>query len=282
MSNHEQYYPPIEEEPDGEEVISGSDQELLPTSSNIDVPRLRADLGLTDEALHDLAVLDIPTEVTVASVSPIKTDTVADVLRIIQPEPGQEHNVRGKKVPSGVDEQPLGQTAIDGALNRLHSCMTAEDTQEGINARAWLSIENGLFRVSEEPGVTEPVNRRAEGVMQFTEGADLTPELDPNAQYEDRTVVAFRIPGHPTVVQVSPASEAVRFPSEAVMAAANAQGGLVENTAGSQLAEMGIVEDKQNPHTELTVDRPGGPLPRQDQMARALIRGLLRLASSSE
>jgi hypothetical protein len=90
--------------------------------------------------------------------------------------------------------------------------------------------------------------------------------------------VAIRIPGQPTVVQVSPSSEAVRFPREAVLAAAQAEGGLEQNTAGSKLAEMGLVADKQNPHAELTADRPGGPLPRQDQMARVIIRGLLRLA----
>lgn len=78
-------------------------------------------------------------------------------------------------------------------------------------------------------------------------------------------------------MQVSPGSEAVRFPKVAVLAANEADGGFGQHTAGSKLAEMGLVANKQNPHTELTADRLGGPLPRQDQMARAIIRALLHL-----
>ena len=44
---------------------------------------------------------------------------------------------------------------------------------------------------------------------------------------------------------------------------------------------MGIVKDNQNPHSELTANRSGGALPRQDQMARAMICGLVKMARSS-
>lgn len=249
-----------------------------PLHNPIDVPRLLADLAITEVDLQGIAALHIPDDIGVSSTSGIKTTTVEDGLHIAQP--ARDFGVEGDKVASGVNEQPLGQDAIDGALNRLGNLVAKREADDpGSSAtRADFSVENGLFRVSTQPGNTEPTNRDAEGVVQFTEGADLTREFDSDAEYEDRAVVAIRIPGQPVVVQVSPASEAVRFPREAVHAAAQAEGGLVENTAGSKLAEMGLVADKQNPHSELTADRPGGPLPRQDQMARVMLRGLLHLA----
>lgn len=262
------------------QIPDGGTHDAPLLNPNINVPRLFEDLRLTEADLGNLNALQIPFDVYVPSTSQIKTSTVTDALRIVQP--GRAFNVVGVKVPSGVDEQPLGQTTIDGALNRLGNVIRAREEivpDEGDTA-AWFSIENGLFRVGQQPEV-EAVDRIDEGVVQFTEGADLAARFDPNAEYEDRAVTAIRIPGYPTVLHISPASEAVRFPRDAVMAAANADGGLTENTAGSMLAEMGIVVDKQNPHTELTADRPGGPLPRQDQMARVIIRSLVRLANEN-
>jgi hypothetical protein len=245
---------------------------------NIDVPRLFADLGVTEADLRNIAALSIPSDAhCVTSISLIKTDTTAATVHLVRPD--IQCDVVGYGVLSGVNEQPLGQETINGALNRLDNGVAAREQVAPGEARraAWFSVENGLFRVSGQPG-PEVVDRSAEGIRQFTAGADLTTKFDPNAEYEDRAVAVIRISGYPTIVQISPGSEAVRFPKDAVMAAANAEGGLAEHTAGSMLAEMGLVKDKQNPHTELTADRPGGPLPRQDQIARVIVRGLLELA----
>lgn len=234
----------------------------------INVPRLFADLAIKDADLRRVAALDIPGSVGVTSGSVIKTGTVEDVLRIVCPN--DRFEVFGGKFSSGVAEQPLGQTTIDGALNRLRNASHRHQSA----ATAWFSIENGLFRVAPRGALLKPASKGR--IRQFTERADLSPQFDPDAEYEDRAVAAIHIPGYPTIVQISPASEAVRFPKEAVLAAHNAQGGFEKHTAGSKLAEMKIVKDKQNPHLELTVGRSGGPLARPDQMARVMIRALLR------
>ena len=237
--------------------------ETAQISPEIDVPRLFRDLAMANEDVRRLEALHIPPEIRVPSTSAIKIDTVIDVLRIVQP--GREFNVVGVKVPSGVDEQPLGQTTIDGALNRLHNGQAAREKINPGEAQrvAWFSVENGLFRKGAEAGQ-----------------ADLEAVFDPDADYEDRAVAAICLPGRAVVVEISPASEAVTFPRGSLHAAAEAEGGLQENTAGAKLAEMGLASDKQNPHKELTAARPGGPLPRQDQMARVLIRGLLNIAAA--
>jgi|GEM_PF-1730647 len=246
--------------------------------TNIDVARLFADLQITEVELGQIASLSIPPDVRVTSVSPIKTNTVGDVLQIVGPN--GDFDVVGVKAPSGVGELPLGQAAINGALNRLNNGVQIrqEINPDETNATAWFSIENGLFKVprgGESQVAAEDATDK--GVVQFTEDADLSPDFDPDAEYEDRAVTVIRIPGRPTIVQVSPSSEAVRIPKVAVLAAHDADGGFGQHTVGSKLAEMGLAVDKQNPHAELTMDRPTGPLPRQDQMARVIIRALLRL-----
>lgn len=224
----------------------------------IDIPRLFADLAITEEKRRRVAELPIPANVRVTSTSEIKIKTVDSVLRMVRPEEG--FNVVSVKAASGVAEQPLGETAVIGALNRLDNAIHSSDAAEDTDA-VWFSVENGLFRM--RPGFPY---------------ADLSAEFDPAADYADRAVAAVHIPGYPIEVQVSPTAEAVMFPREAVHAAYDAEGGFARHTVGSQLAEMGMVADKQNPHVELTVDRLGGPLSRQDQMARAMVRALLALA----
>ena len=246
---------------------------------NIDVARLFTDLRVTEVELGQIASLNIPADIRVPSVSAIKTNTVGDVLHIV--DPSGDFDVVGVKAPSGVAEQPLGQAAINGALNRLNNGMRIREEVDPNEAGtvAWFSIENGLFIVPQDDASPDVIDGVAdEGVIQFAEDANLSSDFNPDAEYEDRAVMVLRIPGHPTIVQVSPGSEAVRFPKAAVLAAHEADGGFEQHTAGSKLAEMGLVADKQNPHTELTADRPGGPLPRQDQMARVIVRALLRLA----
>jgi hypothetical protein len=250
----------------------------MPPNPSIEVPRLFADLAITEEVLQSVASLDIPANIRVTSGGDIKTGTVKDVLRIMCPD--REFGVIGNRYPSGVAEQPLGQETIDGALNRLRNGMRAdEETTPGKTARTgWFSIENGLFRVAERGALLSAVDRRAEEIVQFTADADLNSDFDPDAEYEDRAVAAIRLPGQPTIVHISPVNEAVRFPRAAVLAAYYAEGGLERQTVGSKLVEMGIVRDTQNPHPELTAGRAGGPLSRQDQMARVLARGLVWLA----
>jgi len=243
----------------------------------IDIDRLFNDLQIAETDLHKIASLDIPAEIRVPSISPIKTGTVKDVLHIVRP--GEYFDVFGVKSASDVAEQPLGQAAIDGALNRLHNGMQIrEEVVPSESRAAWFSIENGLFKVPQQDAPIMP-GEVVQGTVQFTEGADLSTTFDPEADYEDRAVAAVRIPGYPVVVHISPASEAVRFPKEAVLAAYNADGGFDKHTVSSKLAEMGIVQNMQNPHIELTANRPGGTLSRQDQMARVMIRVLVGLAS---
>lgn len=243
----------------------------------IDLQRVYSDLHITGGDLLGLGSLDYPETVHVPSTSAIKTGTVDCVLRCV--DPGVEFEVTGVKVPSDVAEQPVGQIAIDGALNRLFNGIEVVEGPHPDQAgtTAWFSIENGIFRVAAEGALLVARDRSDEGIVQHTEGADLTTDFDPDAEYEDRAVAAIRIPGHPIIVQVSPETEAVRFPKEAVVAAYEAGGSFGEHTVGSKLSEMGLVANNQNPHLELTADRPEGPLSRQDQMFRAMLRALLVL-----
>lgn len=209
--------------------------------------------------------LDLPPDIYVSSRSEIKLATVAAVLRMMNP--ANDFEITGFKVPSEVPEQPIGSQTIAGALNRLRNVMSM--TKEVAKPAAIVSIENGLFRVSRDHTPASGfVN--LDGASICLNGADLTPDFDPNAEYEDRVVVAISLPVHPTIVQISANNEAVKFPSAAVHAAHNAAGGFEKNTAGSKLFEMGLVTEKQDPHIDLTA----GSLSRQKQMARVIIRAL--------
>jgi len=236
----------------------------IPSGDPIDLHRLFYDLELTDASLGRIAQLDIPDAVRITSTSLIKLRMPTDVLQIVVPT--REFDVLGVKSPSEVPEQPLGQQAIDGCLNRLRNGILAREKRApGEAERAlWFSVENGLFRVA--------------GRHALAGTADLSTAFDMTADYEDRAVAAVRLPGLPVVVNVSPASEAVRFPRAAVHAAYQAEGGFDRNTPGTIMARDGVVRDRQNPHIDLTQNRAGGPLSRQDQMARVLIRSLLVLA----
>jgi hypothetical protein len=224
----------------------------------INIPRLMRELAVTAQDMRLVASLAIPTEVSVTSGSPIKTAVVRDSLRVMRP--GEVFRVTGHKVPSDVPEQPIGRETIQGALNRIRN---GENLTGVAKPTAWFSVENGLFRRA------HPDAR-----------SDMSTEFDPRAGYEDRAVAAILLPGHPVVTQISPLEEAVLFPNVAVHAAYNAEGGFARHTAGSMMVEMGMVSDGQNPHADLTIDRPGGLLTRQDQMARVVIRGLVALARS--
>lgn len=261
-----------------------------PINPNIDVDRLKRDLGITEADYALIEGLNIPDTILVPSTSAIKTGTVGDALRIVCPN--REFNVIGvagvssSKVDASEDEivgeQPFGRKTIRGALNRMEGAVAARGVlapQERDDDRACISIENGLFR--ESGHATEPQVFDEEGVVANTEGVDLHDQFDENAEHDDRTVIAIKLPGHSPVVQISPDAEAVRFPKDAIIAARDDEGGFLKHTAGSKLKELGLVRDKQNPHKELTADRPEGPMPREDQMARAIIRDLLTQARAT-
>jgi hypothetical protein len=235
-------------------------------SPEINVPKLLMGLGLTEADLQALNDLYVPETVSVTSEGQIKTATVEhNYISWSQPEISAW---RARRSPREQMNKRLD--------NRLWNIVAKREATKPVSSdtTAVFSIENGSFRIS--PGGNTGLSGRSdENVLQFIEGADLTPGFDHTAEYEDRVPVAIRIPGRPVIIQISPPSEAVHFPKEAVLAAVQADGGLEQNTAGSVLADMDIVGDKQNPHAELTVNRPEGPLFRQEQIVRAIIRGLV-------
>lgn len=192
--------------------------------------------------------MSAPHEFIVTSASAIKVDSVRQVVANIWP--ASEYQVTGMAVPSDVNEQPLGQETIDGALNRLRharECM-------GQSAYTYVSIENGLFRISDD---LDP---------------DLEPEYDPLSAYEDRVVIALSLP-YQTVpsITISPRHEAVRFPDIAVRSTYSLPGGFTEHTVGRVLYETGAVCDMQDPHINLT----HGSMPRRLQITRSLLRAII-------
>ncbi len=190
----------------------------------------------------------IPHEFIVASKSPIKVDTVRETIARIWP--ASEYQVTAIGAPSGVNEQPLGQETIDGALARLQY---AREHLVG-TARTYISIENGLFRISDD----DP---------------DLDPTFDPLASYEDRAVIALSPPDQTTpILFVSPRHEAIPFPDAAVRDTASLPGGFELHTVGETLFDVGLVGDKQDPHSDLT----NGALSRHIQIKRALLRAIIR------
>lgn len=235
------------------------------------------DIEIGEGALRAIAALTMPHDNFVTSKSAIKIGTVQEVLGIVRPD--EELTVTGDPAPSEVGEQPIGNITIAGALNRqLNSWRRHERIAPNQASRVGrFSVENGIFRRRQQNSAPATITLPNEHVLPFTTDADLSTVFDPAADYEDRAVAVVSLPGYPTVVQVSPAAEAVLFPREAVRAAFDAEGGFDQHTVGSKLVAMGLVQDKQNPHAELTANRPGGALHRQDQMARVLLRALLEL-----
>lgn len=238
--------------------------------TGIDVPRLLDDLHVTETDLRNIAALDIPQNIGVNSTGDIKVSTTRNTLLI--PFPDRRFNVIGVDAESGIAEQPVGQETFDGAHNRLIDGTTRLNPF-GVEPAAWFTIENGLFKRTPQVISKNPLD-------QTTEEVDLATVFDPEAEYEDRAVISILLPGHPVITRVSPSAEAVLFPQEAVLAAYESDGGFAVNTVGSALIKMGIVKNGKNPHSELTADRRGGPLNRQDQIARGMMRALFDLAST--
>ncbi len=228
---------------------------------NINVPRLQADLGITQDALDRVGRLSLSSTIYVASASPIKIHTVRDSLRLMRPN--ERFAVRGVAADSSVDEQPFGASTLKGAMNRLQDGRSdrAGDTQAA--AGTWIAIENGLFG------------------WYGGESFDNT-SYYPDTHYYDRALSVVRLSSGRKFWALSTAAESVMFPDDAVVATSKKPGGFREHTVVETMVEMGIVRNKQNPHVELTADRRGGPLCREDQMARVIIRSLLAASEQCE
>lgn len=229
--------------------------------TTVDYERIFSDLAIEPRSFDSLV---LPSEIRVPSKSAIKIDVVSGVLEAIRPN--MRFNVVGVTAPSEVNEQPVGIEAIDGAMNRLHNGRLAD----GLVTAAWFCIENGIFAVSEGNSNLVLPHR---GLDIETQGIDVSPEYQPAAEYEDRAVAVLAIPGYGTTAEISIQDEAIIIPRIAVRAAYNDTGSFGIHTAGSKLAEMGLVRDKQDPHIDLT----NGEFSRREQMTRVIIRALTRL-----
>lgn len=229
-------------------------------SSDLDFDRIFSDLSIEPSTFDSLV---LPEKIGVVSTSLIKIDLVSDVLSAIKET---DFNVNSAPAPSGVNEQPLGIETIDGAMNRDGNIRLNNE----LSNMALFVIENGVFKVSRgNNGLIVPHR----GLDIRTHGANLSTEYEPGAEYEDRAVVIVDIPGYPKIAGISPRDEAVLIPSDAIRAAYEDAGSFGLHTAGSKLAEMGIVRNKQDPHIDLT----HGAFSRREQMARAILRTLTRL-----
>ncbi|HYD93641.1 MAG TPA: DUF84 family protein [Candidatus Paceibacterota bacterium] len=182
---------------------------------------------------------ELPSSIVVTSGSAIKINTAAKALSNLFPN--RTFNVSGVKVPSGVDEQPVGDMTEQGALNRLANARAGQDEVARAET-AVVSIENGIFET-------------ADG-------------------WEDRAIAVIQLPNGKPIAHIS---RGVSFPTEAVEEARRR--GFKEHTVGSvlveQYAKQGITIDKQDPHTTLT----NGQFTREAQMIEALQGALAKAAS---
>ena len=115
---------------------------------------------------------------------------------------------------SGVNEQPVGEAEIlRGATNRAMTARAINAWQE-----VYIAIENGIQQERND--------------------------------WVDYAIVLASVPGYGAMGWVR--SQAVTFPSEAVEFTANKEGGFVLNTVGKTLAELGFVQQHDDPHFELS------------------------------
>lgn len=244
-------------------------------NSSIDLPRLYADLELTEEKLKRLRQIGIPDEIVVSSASLIKIHAVSDALTIAFP--GRIFDVKGVSAKSSVDEGPIGMTTVVGALNRFRDTARIIEQGEYPTQPAIITMESGVFQIG---GELIPVDSGLTiGWSIFYDDVNFSPKFDQRYEYSDRVVTAISILRARQVIQISPTLEAVGIPAKAMIATSLRDGGFVEHSVGETLLNMGLVRNKQDPQSELTQGRIGGPLPRTDQMMRAILRGLLQVAN---
>ncbi len=189
--------------------------------------------------------LKLPQTIVVTSGSEIKIDTVRGALAELFP--GRSFMVKGIKADSGVNEQPVGKEAEEGARNRIRHAVDTLKKDEPTTEGAFISVESGIFQVDDN-------------------------------EWEDRAVVVIELPDGRTF---RGESKGVKFPTEAVEEARSREGGFKNHTVGSIIAEQfnakGIFADKQDPQTALT----GGTFTRKQQMLGAITAAFLKAAEAA-
>lgn len=166
-----------------------------------------------EESPVNFEKLNLPRTIVVTSGSAIKINGVEKALARFMP--GRAFEVRGKKVASGIDEQPVGTDTEKGARIRAQNARNEQSEQEKKES-AVLSLENGIFAV---------------------EGG-----------WEDKCVAVLELPDGRSF---SFESFGVVFPTDAVEEAQRREGGFKNHTVGSVIAER-LGGDKQDPHATLT------------------------------
>lgn len=209
-------------------------------------------LTLDEKQRSALEKLDLSRTVIVASGSAIKINAVQKA--IVELFPDRVINVIGvKNANSEINEQPVDDETEMGAQNRLKNTEKEILDKNPDMRPTYVSIENGIF--SEK----DPRTGNATG------------------EWDDKAVVVVKLPNGRMVYEIS---EGVRFPKE-VVEEVRIKGGDAEGfkkyTVGSQLAEKGIVKDKQDPHVELT----RGVFTREMQMVNAIKGAIINLAETS-
>lgn len=208
--------------------------------------------NLVEQYKDKLEKLDISDTIVVASSSAIKINGVEKAARELFP--GKNFKVIGvQKADSEINEQPINNETEIGARNRLKNAkQEVELTNPRLNP-TYVSIENGLFQ--EKDSETN----------------------QPTGEWEDRAVVIVMLPDGTTTSVVS---DGVRFPKD-VVEETRLKGGESEGfkkyTVGSQLAEKGIVKNKQDPHSDLT----NGAFTREMQMVSVVQQAFIEAATKT-
>ncbi len=209
-------------------------------------------LNLIEQYKNTLEKLDVSDTIVVASSSAIKIKGVEKAA--LELFPGKTFKVIGaQKADSEINEQPVNDETEIGARNRLKNAK-----QEIVLANpglhpTYVSIENGLFQ-------------------------EIDPETkQPTGEWEDKAVVIVMLPNGKTTSAIS---DGVRFPKDVVEETRLKGGedqGFKKYTVGSQLAERGIVKNKQDPHSDLT----HGTLTREMQMVSAIYQAFIKVATKT-
>lgn len=184
-------------------------------------------MNLTNEYVKALDKLDISGTIVVASSSAIKIKGVEKA--VLELFPRKTFKVIGvQKADSEIIEQPINDETEIGAKNRLKNAKLEIELTNPELHPTFVSIENGLFQET-DPKTNQPIG-----------------------EWQDRAIVVVLLPDGTTAIAIS---DGVRFPKSVVEETrlkGGKDGGFKKYTVGSQLAEKGIVKNKQDPHTDLT------------------------------
>jgi non-canonical (house-cleaning) NTP pyrophosphatase len=208
-------------------------------------------LNLAKQYKSALENLDISDTIVVASSSAIKINGVEKAARELFS--GKNFKVTGvQKADSEINEQPINNETEIGARNRLKNAKREIAFSNPELHPTYVSIENGLFQ-------------------------EINPETNkPTGEWEDRVVVIVMLPDGTTTSAVS---DGVRFPKDVVEETRLKGGedeGFKKYTVGFQLAEKGMVKNKQDPHSDLT----NGTFTREMQMVSVVQRAFIEAAKN--